>query len=140
MTDYATLLRDRVTLTCRCVDRIFLQAYVPNLQTPGLVARFLLGRGFPYPSSAALGKLGDAYVESIHRYAETNDIPVVYFKKGESKEEFVRPYVKAAAEVGEARSCSSASPRRRRRCGDRGRRRAPSTGAAPSRSGDGRWR
>jgi len=72
MTDYATLLRDRVTLTCRCVDRIFLQAYVPNLQTPGLVARFLLGRGFPYPSSAALGKLGDAYVESIHRYAETN--------------------------------------------------------------------
>lgn len=103
MTDYATLLRDRVTLACRCVDRIFLQAYVPNLQTPGMVARFLLSRGYPYPSSAALGKLGDAYVESIHRFAQVNDIPIVHFKKGESKEEFVRPYVRAAAEAGEAR-------------------------------------
>jgi transposase len=31
MADYATLLRDHVTLTCRSVDRIFLQAYVPKL-------------------------------------------------------------------------------------------------------------
>ena len=34
MADYATLLRDQVTLTCRSVDRIFLQAYVPKLQSP----------------------------------------------------------------------------------------------------------
>src|SRR2546421_10329245 len=38
--DYATLLRDHVTLTCRSVDRLFLQAFVPQLQTPGWVARF----------------------------------------------------------------------------------------------------
>ena len=30
MTDYATLLRDHITLTCRSVDRILLQAYVPK--------------------------------------------------------------------------------------------------------------
>jgi hypothetical protein len=30
MADYATLLRDHVTLTCRSVDRIFLQAYEPK--------------------------------------------------------------------------------------------------------------
>jgi len=101
MADYATLLRDRVKLTCRSFDRIFLQAYVPKLQTPGLVARFLLGRGFHYPSSAALGKIGDAYVTAIHRFAETNGIPVVHFKKGESKEEFARPYLQAAATKGE---------------------------------------
>ena len=35
MADYATLLRDHVTLTCRSVDRIFLQAYVPKLQCVG---------------------------------------------------------------------------------------------------------
>jgi hypothetical protein len=29
----ATLLRDHVTLACRSVDRIFLQAYVPRLQS-----------------------------------------------------------------------------------------------------------
>lgn len=97
MTDFATLLRDRVTLTCRSIDRIFLQAYVPNLQTPGLVARFLLGRGFSYPSSAAFGKLGDAYVTAIHRFAEDNGIPVVHLKKGESKEETAHPCLQAAA-------------------------------------------
>ena len=35
MADYATLLRDHTTLTCRSVDRIFLQGYVPKLQCVG---------------------------------------------------------------------------------------------------------
>ena len=42
MADYATLLRDHVTLTCRSVDRIFLQAYVPKLQSVGGVCQFLI--------------------------------------------------------------------------------------------------
>ena len=41
MADYATLLRDHVSLTCRSIDRIFLQAYVPKLQTVGWVCQFL---------------------------------------------------------------------------------------------------
>jgi hypothetical protein len=42
--DYATLLRDHTTLTCRSIDRIFLQAYVPDLQTGGGAAGFLRSR------------------------------------------------------------------------------------------------
>jgi len=37
MADYATLLRDHVTLKCRCIDRMFFQAYVPKLQSVGQV-------------------------------------------------------------------------------------------------------
>ena len=56
MADYATLLRDHVTLTCRSVDRIFLQAYVPKLQSVGRVCQFLYWqKGFRIPSSAAFG-------------------------------------------------------------------------------------
>jgi hypothetical protein len=44
MADYATLLRDHVTLTCRSVDRIFLQAYVPKLQSVGGVDRDRSGK------------------------------------------------------------------------------------------------
>jgi hypothetical protein len=63
MAAYATLLRDQVTLACRSIDRIFLQAYVPKLQSVGLVCRFLRWqRGFVIPSSAAFGKIGQAYV------------------------------------------------------------------------------
>ena len=41
MADYATLLRDHVRLQYRCIDRIFLQAYVPKLQSVGHVCTFL---------------------------------------------------------------------------------------------------
>ncbi|MGH3300661.1 MAG: hypothetical protein ACRDOK_03075 [Streptosporangiaceae bacterium] len=76
MADYATLLRDHVRLTCRSVDRIFLQAYVPKLQTVGWVCRFLRWqRGYAIPSSAAFGKIGDACVAEVHRFAEANGIP-----------------------------------------------------------------
>ena len=101
MADYATLLRDHVTLTCRSVDRIFLQGYVPKLQSVGLVCNFLRWqRGFPIPSSAAFGKIGDAYGAAVHRYAKDNAIPVVHFQRGESKEAFARPLLDAAAAEG----------------------------------------
>lgn len=101
MADYSTLLRDHVRLTCRSVDRIFLQGYVPKLQSVGLVCNFLRWqRGFPIPSSAAFGKIGDAYVAAVHRYAKDNGIPVVHFAKGENKEAFARPLIDAAAAEG----------------------------------------
>ena len=53
MPDYFTLLRDRVTLKYCSIDRIFLQAYVPKLQTVGQVCTFLRWqRRLPIPSSA----------------------------------------------------------------------------------------
>ena len=45
MADYATLLRDHVTLKYRSIDRIFLQAYVPTLQSVGQVCTFYGGSG-----------------------------------------------------------------------------------------------
>jgi hypothetical protein len=98
MADYATLLRDHVTLTCRSVDRIFLQAYVPKLQSVGWVCQFLRWqRGFGIPSSAAFGKIGEAYAAEVHRFAKEHGIPVRRFAKGENKEEIARPLIEAAA-------------------------------------------
>jgi hypothetical protein len=101
MADYSTLLRDHVKLTCRSIDRIFLQAYVPKLQTVGWVCQFLRWqRGFKTPSSAAFGCIGDGYVKAIHAYAEANDIPVIHFAKGDNKEQMARPLIDAAAAEG----------------------------------------
>ena len=70
MADYVTLLRDHVTLKCRSIDRILLQAYVPKLQTVGHVCTFLRWqRKFKIPSSAAFKRIGDGYVEAIHKFA-----------------------------------------------------------------------
>jgi hypothetical protein len=104
MADYATLLRDHVTLECRSIDRIFLQAWVPKLQSVGQVCNFLVRqRGFRIPSSAAFGKIGEGYVAEIHRWAKANGVPVVHFEKGQNKEEFARPLLEAAAAEGEGR-------------------------------------
>ena len=101
MPDYATLLRDHVTLKVRCIDRIFLQAYVPKLQSVGQVCIFLRWqKHFPIPSSAAFGKIGDAYVQAVERFAAEHQIPLVHFGKGENKEEKARPYFEAAAREG----------------------------------------
>ena len=73
MTDYGALLRDHVKLRCRSIDRIFLQAYVPKLQSVGEVCIFLRWQPkFPIPSSAAFGKIGDEYVKAIYRFAEAS--------------------------------------------------------------------
>ncbi len=58
--------------------------------------RFLLDRGFPIPSPAALGRIGDGYVRAIERFSRTHRIPVVRFKKGESKEMVARRFMRKA--------------------------------------------
>jgi hypothetical protein len=104
MTDYATLLRDHVTLKIRSIDRIFLQAYVPNLQSVGLVCRFLRWqRNFRIPSSAAFGQIGSQYLKAIDRFAKQHKIPCLKFEKGENKEKLARPYLQAAAREGRDR-------------------------------------
>jgi len=101
MADYATLLRDHITLTCRSIDRIFLQAYVPKLQSVGQVCLFLnRQRSFPIPSSAAFGQLGEGYVAAIHRWAQAEGVPIRYFVKGDHKEKIAEPLLRAAAEEG----------------------------------------
>jgi hypothetical protein len=83
-------------------DRSHLSAaYVPKLQPVGQVCLFLnRQRGFPIPSSAAFGQIGQAYVAAIHRWAEAEGIPIRYFAKGDNKERIAEPLLRAAAEEG----------------------------------------
>jgi hypothetical protein len=104
MIDYTGLLRDHVTLRVRSLDRMFFQAYLPKLQTVGQVCTFLRWqRNFKIPSSAAFGQIGRSFEQAVHRFAEEHKIPIVRFKKGQNKEEFVRPYIEEAARQGEER-------------------------------------
>ncbi len=107
MATISSLLRERVTLRVRSVDRIFLAGYVPRLQSEGLVVRFLLDRApslgdgkVRIPSPALLGKVGQSYVQAIDRFAVENEIPLVRFSKGDCKEELARPYIRAAERAG----------------------------------------
>lgn len=100
MATIASLLRDRVTLQLRSVDRLFVQAYVPRLMSEGLLIRFLLDRGFTIPSPALLGRIGRSYAAAIERFAKDDEVPLVRFQRRESKEEAARPYFEQAEREG----------------------------------------
>ncbi|MDA2927832.1 hypothetical protein MYX78_11500, partial [Acidobacteria bacterium AH-259-G07] len=101
MADYASLLRKHVTLKYRSLDRIFLQAYVPKLQSVGQVCIFLRWeRGYKIPSSAVFGQIGREFVSGIEQFAKEHGVPVVRFEKDQCKEEVARPYLEKAAQEG----------------------------------------
>ncbi len=89
------ILDGHAVLDIECLDRM-LNGYVPGLQTSGQVVGFLHHRGFPIPSPAALGKIGDGFRQAMARYAEANGIPWIKFGKGDRKIDVIRPYLRAA--------------------------------------------
>jgi hypothetical protein len=94
------ILDGHVTLDLRCLDRIYLNGYLPTVQVGGQVVQFLARRGCPIPSPAAVQKIGDAFRQAVIRFAELNQVPVVRFGKGDRKIDAMRPYVARQAATG----------------------------------------
>jgi hypothetical protein len=95
------LLDAHVVLDLACLDRIYLNVYVPNLQTSGQVAWFMKEHlGMPIPSPAIMTKIGDRFRKAVRDFAATNDIPVVPFNKGDRHIDVMRPYLDAASTPG----------------------------------------
>lgn len=97
------VLGGHVDLDVECLDRIYLNGYVPNLQVAGQVVSFMTAHlGYPIPSPAILEKIGTAFRAAVDRLAADNHIPVVRFSKGDRKVEVMRPYLARQARTGRA--------------------------------------
>jgi hypothetical protein len=95
------LLDGHATLDLECLDRIYLNAYVPNLQVSGQVVTFLTDHlGNPIPSPVLFNRIGTAFRRAVASFAEEHHIPVVRFKKGQRHIEVMRPYLERATEPG----------------------------------------
>jgi hypothetical protein len=94
-------LQGHVVLDLDCLDRIYLNGYVPNLQVAGQVVTFLTRhRGNPIPSPALFNSIGNRFRASVRDYTADNHIPVVRFGKGDRKIEVMRPHLAAAERTG----------------------------------------
>jgi hypothetical protein len=97
------VLDGHVALEIECVDRLYLNAYVPSLQVGGQVVRFITGHlGKPIPSAALLGAIGNRFRREVKAFADAHDVPILQLKKpdrtrwDDRKLDRVRPYLDAA--------------------------------------------
>ena len=95
------LLDGHVALDVECLDRLYLNGYVPKLQCSGQVAGFMTRHlGYPIPSPAIMEKIGTRFRRSVTSFATTHHIPVVQFKKDDRKQDVMRPYLDRQAATG----------------------------------------
>src|SRR5437588_291536 len=98
------LLDGHTALDIECLDRIYLNGYVPMLQVGGQVITFLHGHlGMKIASPAVLEQIGTRFRQAVARFAESNDIPMVKFKKGIRKAAVMAPLLRRAARAGRSR-------------------------------------
>ena len=100
MADYATLLRDHTTLTCRSVDRIFPSGLRPWAAVPRPGGPIPAAAPLPVPILGGPRRDREKYVAEIKRWATAEGVPIRYFKKGEKKEAIAEPLLEAAAKEG----------------------------------------
>ena len=81
MATIGELLEQHVTLTVDCLDRLYLNGYVPTLQVPGQLVTFLTTHGgATIPSPALLQQRSDRFVREVRAFAATDGVPLVHFQ------------------------------------------------------------
>jgi hypothetical protein len=89
----SSLLDDKVALELEALDRLYLNGYVPQLQTPegfvGFVHRQL---ELPIPATPAVAPMSHAFVAAIKKFAADHEIPMVTFHKGERKDDVAKEH------------------------------------------------
>ncbi len=85
------LLRDHVTLEVECMDRLYLNGYIPRLQTRGQLMTFMMDHlGLEIPSPAILAKIAPNFRQAVREFANDNAIPIVRFEHGQRKDDIAK--------------------------------------------------
>jgi hypothetical protein len=91
----AEILRSHVTLELEGIDRMYLNLYIPKLQSEGgVVSFFRFHRGHTFASSALMAPITRAFTRAIEVFTRKNQIPLITFKKGQRKDDIAAQYRK----------------------------------------------
>ena len=90
----AEILDHHVTFELEAIDRMYLNAYVPSLQTGGGFAYFVKTQlGARVPSTMLVAPLSDAFVKAIESFVQSERLDLVTFKKGQRKDDVAHEYL-----------------------------------------------
>ncbi len=91
----ADVLDDHVVLEVEGIDRMYLNVYVPHLQTVGAVVGYLRGhRGQRFASTAAVAPMTEAFVRNIEEFVRREGVDLVTFEKRQRKDDVTQQYLR----------------------------------------------
>jgi hypothetical protein len=87
----AQLQKEHVVLELECIDRMYLNAYVPKLTSQGGIAAFCRGYlGHRFASTKQAVAMTQAFVKSIEAFIQREGLELVRFKKGQRKDDVLQ--------------------------------------------------
>ena len=90
----AEILNHHVTFQLECIDRMYLNVYVPMLQYEGGVVKFFRShRGCKFASSALMDPITRNFVSAMEQFARHNHVPIVPFHKGQRKDDVMKEHL-----------------------------------------------
>jgi hypothetical protein len=93
----AEVLSDHVSFEIECIDRMYLNVYVPRLQYEQGVANFFIAhREARFASSALMDPITKRFVADIHRFVADRGVDLVTFTKGQRKDDIAHEYLAAS--------------------------------------------
>ena len=91
----AQLQREHVILELECIDRMYLNAYVPRLTSAAGVASFFrFHRGYRFASTKQAGEMTDAFILRLRDFLQEKAIPLVRFQKGQRKDDVFQKHLR----------------------------------------------
>ena len=82
----AEIIKNHVVLEVEGIDRMYLNGYVPGLQTEGGFVHFVHKHlGFPIASTAVISPLSKAFVHAIEVFAKELQVDLITFDKNQRK-------------------------------------------------------
>ena len=94
----AEIIKNHVVLEVEGIDRMYLNGYVPGLQTEGGLVHFVHKHlGFPIASTAVISPLSKAFVHAIEVFAKELQIDLITFDKNQRKDEVTQEYLARSA-------------------------------------------
>jgi hypothetical protein len=91
----AELQRKHVILELECIDRMYLNAYVPKLTSAAGVAGFFRGYlGHRFASTKDAAGMTERFVTAIRDFLQRQDVPLVRFHKGQRKDDILQQRLK----------------------------------------------
>jgi hypothetical protein len=97
----AQLQSEHVVMELECIDRMYLNAYVPQLTSEGGIAAFCRGYlGHRFASTKQAVAMTEAFVHSIRSFIVREGLELVPFKKGQRKDDVMQRKLRTFKKAG----------------------------------------